>query len=157
MTIKIKQSPTADTRDPQSVSKQTLFDSSHEHIKDVAKGLGFFAGKLTEAAAVHDYDKLTTIDWFYSEFTTGFATTEWWDNHRKIHRHHLNREDGVPDDVNLVDVIEHVVDCVMAGTARNGEVYDLELPDELLQRAFQNTVELLKDNVELERRNGRFE
>lgn len=152
MTIKIKQSPTADTRtcDPKTVSKEILLDSSREHISDVGKGLGFFAGKLTEAASVHDYDKLSLIDWFYSEFKTGFATTTWWDNHRKIHRHHLNREDGVPDDVNLVDVIEHVVDCVMAGTARNGEVYDLELPDELLQRAFKNTVELLKNNVELD-------
>lgn len=153
MTIKIKQSPNID-------SKQTLFDVSREHIKDVSKGLGFFAGKLTEAAAVHDYDKLTMIDWFFKCLQTEFSDSTWWDNHRKIHRHHLNREDGVPDDVNLVDVIEHVVDCVMAGTARNGEVYDLELPDELLQKAFQNTVELLKNNVELERRtrrNGRFQ
>lgn len=42
-----------------------------------------------------------------------------------------------------------IENCVMAGMARSGEVYPLELPDELLQRAFQNTVELLKSNVEV--------
>ena len=48
-----------------------------------------------------------------------------------------------------MDVIEHVVDCVMAGMARSGSVYDLDLPDELLQRALKNTVELLKANVQV--------
>jgi len=32
---------------------------------------------------------------------------------------------------------------VMAGMARSGSVYPLELPPELLARAFQNTVALL--------------
>jgi len=69
------------------------------------------------------------------------------DNHRRIHRHHLNYEDGVPKDVNLLDVLEYVADCVMAGMARSGSVYEVKISDELLQRAFQNTVELLKKNV----------
>lgn len=147
--IEVKPSPTADTRtcDVSKVEKKTLLDSSRCHIADVGAGLGFFVAKMTEAASVHDYDKLSDIDWFYSDFKTKFEQTGWWDNHRKIHRHHLDHADGVPEDVNLIDVLEHIADCVMAGMARSGEVYKLQLSDELLQKAFANTAELLKENV----------
>ena len=149
--IQIKKSQTADTRscDPSTVDKDTLTESSLQHISDVVKALAFFSGKLIEAAGEHDYDKLTDIDWFHADFITGFKQTGWWDNHRKIHRHHLGQEDGVPDDVNLIDVLEFVSDCVMAGMARTGTVYELKLSDELLQRALKNTVELLKSKVEV--------
>ena len=147
--IEIRKSPAADTRtcDVSLVDKQTLLDSSRQHIQDVGAGIGFFSQMLTRAASVHDYDKLTMIDWFLSDFKTKFAETGWWDNHRKIHRHHLGQADGVPQDVNLLDVLEYVADCVMAGMARSGSVYPLELPSELLQRALQNTADLLKKNV----------
>lgn len=147
--ININKSHTADTRtcDFANTTKDTLLASSRQHIGDVVKALAFFSGKLTEAAGEHDYDKLTTIDWFHRDFLTGFKRTEWWDNHRKIHRHHIDKPDGVPEDVNLLDVLEHVADCVMAGMARSGSVYELKLSDELLQRAFKNTVELLKSQV----------
>lgn len=147
--IEIKKSQTADTRtcDFAHTSKETLLASSRQHIGDVVKALMFFSGKLTWAAGEHDYDKLTAIDWFHSDFVTGFKETGWWDNHRAIHRHHLDKNDGVPSDVNLIDVLEHIADCVMAGMARSGSVYDLKLSDELLQRAFKNTVSLLKDQV----------
>ena len=149
--IRIHSSQTADTRscDFSAVTKPQLLASSLQHIADVGKGLAFFAGLLTERASVHDYDKLTTIDWFHSNFLTGFKETEWWDNHRKIHRHHLAQEDGIPADVNLVDVLEYIVDCVMAGKARTGDVYPLKFTPELLETAFKNTVELLAGNVEV--------
>lgn len=148
--IFVQKSPTADTRtcDPATVRKDTLLNSSQGHIKDVAAGLAFFCQYLVLAAGVHDYDKLTMIEWFHSDFVTGFKEHGWWDNHRKIHRHHLDKVDGVPEDVNLLDVVEHITDCVMAGMARSGSVYELKLSDELLQRAFQNTVKLLKDQVQ---------
>lgn len=147
--IEIKKSPTADTRtcDVTKVERQQLLDSSLQHIADVAKAMAFFSSKLLEAAAAHDYDKLTEIDWFYSDFRTKFEQTGWWDNHRKIHRHHLAQADGVPEDVNLLDVLEYVADCIMAGMARSGDVYALEMSDELLQKAFANTVSLLKGQV----------
>lgn len=147
--LQIKKSSTADTRtcDYERVSKQDLLDDSRSHILDVAKALAFFAGKMCEAAAAHDYDKLSEIDWFHGDFVTGFRVTGWWDNHRKIHRHHLAQADGVPEDVNLIDVIEYISDCVMAGMARSGSVYELEMSPELLNKAFTNTVELLKSNV----------
>jgi len=150
--IQIKKSKTADTRSCNytQVSKDTLQESSLQHIGDVVKALAFFSSKLTEAAGRHDFDKLTLIDWFHSDFKTGFKETGWWDNHRLINRHHIDKPDGIPDDVNLIDVLEHISDCVMAGMARTGNVYDLKLSNELLQKAFQNTVELLKLQVKVE-------
>lgn len=151
--ITVEKSPTADTRtcDVSKVDKQQLIYSSRKHIADVGAALGFFASKLTEAASVHDYDKLSEIDWFLRDFKTGFKQTGWWDNHRKIHRHHLGKDDGVPVDVNLLDVLEYIADCVMAGMARSGEVYPLELSDEVLRRAFENTTELMKSQVTVKR------
>ena len=96
----------------------------------------------------HDYDKLTDIDGFHSDFVTGFKENTWWENHRKIHRHHLAKEDGIPRDVNLIDVLEYIADCVMAGMARTGQVYPLP-SDDFLKTAFENTVELLKSNVQV--------
>ncbi len=81
---------------------------------------------------------------------TGFAQTGWWDRHRRINRHHLGEQDGVPGDVNLVDVLDFIADCVMAGMGRSGSVYPLHLSPELLEQAFQNTVAMLKDQVVVE-------
>jgi len=150
--ITIAKSPTADTRscDYTQVAKKTLLDSSHVHIEDVQQGLGFFMEKLLEAARVHDRDKITDIDGFHRDFLTGFTQTEWWDRHRKLNRHHLTHPDGIPPDVNLIDVLDFIADCVMAGMARSGMVYPLQLPPELLERAFQNTVALLKREVAVE-------
>ena len=57
------------------------------------------------------------------------------------------QDDGIPADVNLIDVLDFIADCVMAGMARSGSVYPLQLPPELLARAFQNTVDLLKSQI----------
>ena len=149
--IMIIKSPTADTRtcDFANVTKEILLNSSGAHIDNVVEAMAFFASRLAEQAGWHDRDKLTLIDRFHADFVTGFKQTGWWDNHRKITRHHLDKPDGVRDDVNLIDVLEHIADCVMAGMARSGSVYELKLPDELLQKAFRNTVELLKNEVEV--------
>lgn len=148
-TIRILRSETADTRscDFANVSKETLLESSREHISDVRAGLWLFAGLLAEAANRHDHDKITDIDSFHADFVTGFKQTEWWDRHRRINRHHLLQEDGVPANVNLIDVLDMIADCVMAGMARTGTVYPLEIPTRVLHDAFQNTVELLKAHV----------
>lgn len=147
--ITISKSATADTRtcDYANVSKDTLLDSSRQHINDVREALFFFRRRLVLAAKHHDTDKITDIDGFHRDFLTGFKQTEWWDAHRRLNRHHLTQDDGVPADVNLIDVLDFIADCVMAGMARSGSVYPLSLPPELLERAFQNTVELLKREV----------
>jgi hypothetical protein len=149
--ITIHKSPTADSRtcDFANTTKETLLESSVRHIEDVRHGLFFFEYLVHEAAYAHDTDKITDIDEFHRDFLTGFKRTEWWDRHRKINRHHLLQADGVPQDVNLIDVLDMIADCVMAGMARTGSVYPLNIEPEVLMRAFQNTVELLKANVEV--------
>lgn len=152
MSIRIKKSETADTRtcDFSKVSKETLLASSYQHIGDIHQALAFFCGLIMKAAANHDTDKITDIDGFHADFLTGFKQTGWWDRHRKLNRHHLANEDGIPKDVNLIDVLEYISDCVMAGMARSGFVYPLELPSALLQKAFQNTIEQLKSQIIVE-------
>jgi hypothetical protein len=147
--IEIRPSSTADTRtcDYANVSPQTLLESSVQHMGDVRRALFFFAALCMESANRHDEDKITDAAGFHADFVTGFKQTGWWDRHRRLNRHHLMQADGVPEDVNLVDVLDFISDCVMAGMGRAGNVYPLQLSPELLERAFQNTVELLKSNV----------
>jgi hypothetical protein len=149
--ITIGKSATADTRtcDYANTTKETLLASSHQHIGDVQAALEFFSGMVEQASQAHDKDKISDIDGFHRDFLTGFKQTEWWDRHRKINRHHLLEADGVPENVNLIDVLDMIADCVMAGMARSGSVYPLNIPIGVLDRAFQNTVELLKANVEV--------
>lgn len=147
--ITIKKSATADTRtcDWSKVTKEQLLESSIQHKEDVKKGIEFFRDTLLLSGIVHDHDKITDIDGFHRDFQTGFKQTEWWDNHRKIARHHLLSEDGIPEDVNLIDVLDMITDCVMAGMGRAGSVYPLNIAPETLMKAFENTVDLLKKQV----------
>lgn len=148
--IEVKFCPFGDTRtcDYKSVPKEALRDASVEHIADVGRALAFFQAKLTEAAVNHDTDKLTDIDSFHADFLTGFESVAWWGRHRKLNRHHLLHEDGIPADVNLIDVLDYLSDCVMAGKARSGgKYYSPEIAADVLMRAFKNTVALLESQV----------
>ena len=147
--IKIMKSETADSRtcDSSKVTKAQLLKSSKQHREDIVKGFNFFEGMMLEQSYQHDHDKLSGIDDFYNDFLTNFKQTTWWDNHRKVNRHHLMQSDGVPDDVNLIDVLDMIIDCVMAGMGRSGEVYPLEISPDVLMNAFQNTVGLLKSKI----------
>lgn len=151
MSLKIMKSPTADSRtcDFANTSRETLLASSLQHIADVQAGLAFFAGLLVQAAGRHDVDKISDIEGFHRDFVTGFQQTAWWDAHRRLNRHHLLEPDGVPADVNLIDVLDMIADCIMAGMARSGSVYPLAISSDVLMSAFQNTVELLKSQVEV--------
>lgn len=152
--IVIHPSPTADTRscDWSKVSKEQLCDSSIEHRDDVVKGFEFFIRMMSRQALLHDHDKISDIDGFHEDFKTGFEKTDWWDKHRKINRHHLLQEDGVPEDVNLIDVLDLIVDCTMAGMARTGEIYPITISDDVLKRAFENTCSLLRAHIRVEKR-----
>ncbi len=147
--IHIQPSPTADTRscDWSKVSEDQLCESSQEHRSDVLKGFQFFVRMMMRQAILHDHDKLSDIKGFHADFQTGFENHEWWDRHRKINRHHLLQEDGVPEDVNLIDVMDLIIDCTMAGMARTGEIYPITVSPDVLWRAFENTCELLKSHI----------
>jgi len=149
--IEIKPSPTADTRtcDYTKVTRETLYNSSLQHINDVQRALAFFQHHLAIASVEHDTDKLTDIAGFHRDFVKGFpdGDTPWWDAHRKLNRHHLNMSDGVPENVTLIDVLDYIADCVMAGMARSGSVYEIKIDPDVLMRAYVNTIELLKKEV----------
>ena len=53
----------------------------------------------------------------------------------------------------VVDVLEFLTDCVMAGKARSGDINEkyFEISDELLKKAFVNTYKLLASEVEVEK------
>lgn len=150
--IKIKKSQTADSRtcDFTKVTKQTLLDSSHQHIDDVRKGFEFFRELMQTRALAHDTSKITHIDDFHRNFVTGFNETDWWEMHQSVERHHFNNPDCVPHDVNLVDIFDQIIDGVMAGMARSGQYRQEFISPELLVTAYNNTIQLLLKNVEVE-------
>jgi len=146
--IIIKKSPTADSRccDAKNVSKETLIESTRLHIRDVYRSMDFLGQLVENAGFEHDRHKHETIDEFHKAFTGGFVDETWWNEHKK-ERHHLPEN---LEDVNLVDVLEHIADCVTAGMARSGKVRPLTISNEKLQKAFQNTVNLLIRNIKVE-------
>lgn len=150
--IKINKSQNADSRTMTGEpNKEVLLKSSIQHIGDVQKGMCFMANKILEAGINHDHTKISGIDDFFDSYSRGltndeFKAEKWYQSHL-TERHHLL--DRCPDDVTLVDVIERIVDITMAGMARSGIVFDTEIPDEMLQKAFKNTIELLKSQIEI--------
>jgi hypothetical protein len=149
--IIVHKNETADTRscDFSKVTKEQLIRSSKAHIEDVKRGLEFFKEMLDDSAKSHDFDKIENINQFHSDFVGGFNSTVWWENHQKVNRHHLLVNNGVPDDVNLIDVLEMITDCVIAGKTRTGVVFPIELSNDVLEKAFKNTVSLMIQSVQL--------
>lgn len=152
--IVIHPSPTADTRSADhEVTREELAASTEQHIEDVGKGMDFVAKKIREAGKNHDWTKLRYFNAFYTQFSnaqkTGVWGSGWYD---KIHivqeRHHL--KELVPKNVTLIDVIEHIVDCVMAGKARAGEFKPDLLGAGILERAYMNTQKMISDAVGVE-------
>lgn len=146
--IIIKKSPTADSRscDCKNVSKETLIESTRLHIRDVYRSMDFLGQLVENAGFEHDRHKHETMDEFHKAFTGGFVDETWWNEHKK-ERHHLPPD---LEDVNLIDILEHISDCVTAGMARTGKVRPLTISNEKLQKAFQNTVNLLIRNIKVE-------
>lgn len=143
----VKKSPNADSRTMSlEADKEELIRSTESHISDVSNGLKFIADALAARGATHDHTKTANMDEFYAALKSGhIKDTGWYQKHITEERHHLKSH--VPEDVNIIDVIEHLVDCTMAGLTRSGSIYDVDLSAELLQVAVQNTVELLKKNT----------
>jgi len=145
--IDIVKSPNADSRTAdENITIDDLSASTQSHISDVQKGLMLLSSMLMDAGWGHDFTKKAYLEEFYAALMAGnIKESKWYKLHISRERHHLLS--NAPTDVNIIDVLEHITDCVMAGLARSGEVFDVEFPDELLKTAVKNTVELLKSKV----------
>ena len=149
MTIEITKSQTADTRtcDWSKVTKEELLEASKTHINDIHKGFNFFIDIMNRQKYIHDLTKINDIDGFHKDFKTGFKSTTWWESHQEKERHHFNNEKYIQEDVNLIDILDQIIDGVMAGMARSGEYRQEKISHELLDRAYKNTVDLLLNQV----------
>jgi len=156
--IVVKPSYLIDTRSARTVtdvcpSKQDLLDATERHIDDVRNAMAFFACRLLKAAMLHDHTKVDDIDGFYAAYQdafngiSSFTGSPFNTAHLASERHHLLEH--VPDDVNLIDVIERIADTVMANTGRGGGtgLFFDSMDADLLQKAYTNTVYLLQGEV----------
>lgn len=157
--ILIQKNTMGDTRTAERMPTIDEFDQANEwHKNDVRELMGKMARMLTERAKKHDWTK--TTDPYRSMFYAAMASTmssgsdfmnsEWASLHYyELERHHLSR--NVPEDVNLIDVIEMICDIIAAAAARSGKVppEEIHIPDAVLQSAVSNTVNMLCESVTL--------
>ena len=155
-TIIIARNICGDTRTATEIPTMTAFKKSNElHRADVDRMMSEIARDIDAQGKAHDYTKTSEPEAskFYRELCAtiegkmDFEQGEWYPMHCQKERHHLNKH--CPEDVNLIDVIEMICDCVCAGRARSGDVYPIKIPNEILQQAVENTVQMCKDAVEV--------
>ena len=153
--IKIKKNPNGDTRTaPKNVSFEDFQKANDMHISDVRKVMNILSIVIDHRGETHDYTKKLQEKLFYDNFLstinnrTDFTKGEWYQMHVESERHHLLS--NCPNDVNLIDVLEMIVDCTCAGLARSGEVRPMEINDDILHKAIDNTIDLIKSMVEVE-------
>lgn len=128
--------------------KEKLKESTISHIEDVQKGIQHIIDTLTTAASKHDHTKLEFFDEFFQDFITKFDRTDWYDKiHTQQERHHLYN--NCPDDVDLCDVLEQLVDGCMAGMARDGNYKYTEPDPAILLKAYRNTVSKLLARIQV--------
>ena len=152
--IEIKKNPNGDTRTaPKGITFEEFQEANDMHIYDVASVMYELSEMIYSAGEHHDYTKKSQERMFYRDFVNtqengdDFTKSEWYSLHTKAERHHLLSH--CPEDVNLIDVLEMIVDCTCAGLARSGEVRDLEINAEILEKAVNNTTQLIKSMVQI--------
>ena len=150
--IEIRKNPNGDTRTAQKdVSFEQFQEANDMHIEDVRSVMYELSKMIDARGENHDCTKKSQEKLFYDNFLstinngTDFVNDEWYQLHIKAERHHLLS--NCPDDVNLIDVLEMIADCVCAGMARSGEIRDLEINTEILNRAVQNTISIIKQMI----------
>ena len=152
--IIIYRNSNGDTRTAKGeVSFEEFQKSNDMHISDVEQIMNLMAHTIEDIGSEHDWTKKAYEKQFYDEFTdsrkngTKFTESEWYQNHIKQERHHINSY--VHDDIDLFDVLEMIADCTSAGLARSGEVKEITIDKDVLYKAFQNTCKLTLGCCEL--------
>ena len=154
MSIIIKKNPNGDTRTAsKNISYEEFQEANDMHKRDVYEVMKYLSRLISVTGLSHDFTKKREEQLFYKNFLsamnngTNFVEDEWYQLHINEERHHLLSR--CPEDVNLIDVIEMIVDCTCARLARSGEVRGLEINSEILEKAVQNTVKLILREIEL--------
>lgn len=154
--IKIKKNTNGDTRVANKVPTMTEFcEANCDHCKDVKVTMYEIASRIRDRGISHDWTKSTEpyMSMFYRDLCDTisgkmkFEDGEWGKEHYMLERHHLNSR--VPDDVNLIDVLEMIADCVCAGMARSGSVRPIEIDSDVLQKAVKNTADMIESWIEI--------
>lgn len=152
MGIVIRKNPNGDTRTaPKDVTFEQFQEANDMHIRDVRLVLEELGEEIKSIGEMHDCTKKTQERMFYRDFLstmnegTNFVEGEWYNLHVNAERHHLFSK--CPSDVDLLDVLEMIADCVCAGMARSGEIRDLEIDSNILEKAVKNTVEHIKGMI----------
>lgn len=157
--IIIKKNPNGDTRTVDRDNPPT-FEEFHEanesHIDDVKRVMFELSNRCTRKGWEHDFTKLSREKEFYNDFMRtitddptmpDFTEGKWYKMHVAAERHHLDK--NMPEDINLLDVIEMIVDRVCASKARGGPCYTT-ISDDLLWKAYLNTYDLIDSMTEVE-------
>ena len=152
--IIIKKNPNGDTRTAKGeVSFEEFAHANDMHINDVKNIMDFYANLCKYNGENHDFTKKKYEKQFYDEFVYSrmnnvkFTESEWYKNHIKEERHHINS--FVHNDVDLFDVLEMIADYTSAGLARSGNVREITIDKDVLYKAFQNTCKLTKNMCKL--------
>ena len=156
--IVIKKNPNGDTRTATKVVTFEEFQEANKmHREDVRAVMWKLADMIGWVGENHDCTKKSQERMFYRDFLstiingTRFVNSEWYQLHVKAERHHLLAH--CPEDVNLIDVLEMIADCVCAGMARSGKVRSLEISDDILRAAVNNTADLIMSMIVVEDEN----
>lgn len=145
------------THNPSEVynDRTIIYEDMQQHRKDVYNVLNEIAWNIYQTGQMHDWTKTSFFDEYYNDIierqtNNDFKNREWYKIHTKYERHHINS--NTPIEVNLIDIIEMITDCIVTGKAtNNGEVDKkyLQIPIETLTEAYWNTIQLICDNTTL--------
>lgn len=155
MVVEINKLPHTNSREAKkgNISFEDFSNETNIHREDVKNVLYSLADKLEEAGEKHDWTKKERERQFYDSFTAAkekgidFKKDAWYKYHVTTERHHIASH--VAKDINLIDVIEMISDCCCAGLARSGKIYDINIDPNVLMKAFNNTVDIVKNSIEL--------
>lgn len=155
--VKIVKNPDGDTR---TASKDVTFEqfqiANRMHRADVARVMDLLSNIMHNNGQQHDWTKIMREEEFYRDFKdtlengTDFVSGSWYQNHITEEAHHPMSK--CSPDINLLDIVETVVDCVCAGLARSGDAPSISIDPAILQLAINNTVNLITEHVILKER-----
>ena len=151
----IKKNPNGDTRTAKkNVTFKEFQEANDMHRNDVKSVMHEISEIINMKGKEHDWTKKVEEELFYKNFLstinegTDFVNDKWYQYHINTERHHPLSK--CHNDITLLDIIEMVADCVCAGKARSGEIRNLEISDEILKLALNNTVKLIDEITEIE-------